>query len=370
MENENKVETKETAAKTSASAVWKGKGAACKEKMCAFVGKNKKTIIAVLVLIVLVVGSFVYSKYLKSTDIGLVAAKAKIQKFIDANVPAGTIATIKDIAKEGDLYKVTLSVNGQDIPLYLTRDGKNLIQQLIDIDKASQKQSDATNPAAASAEKSVPDQKQAVPDVKLFVMSFCPYGTQMEKGILPVLSALGSKIKFSLEFVDYSMHGANEIDENLRQYCIQKNQPTKLNAYLTCYLKVGQGTADACMKTAGINAAQVASCTAQTDAQFSVKANAADQTKWDNGSYPPFAVNKDDNTAYGVQGSPTLVVNGTAVSANRDPASLLKTICSGFTTAPKECSKVLSTTTPAPGFGTGTTTAGTSSGAACATPAQ
>jgi len=49
-------------------------------------------------------------------------------------------------------------------------------------------------------------------------MSYCPYGTQIEKGILPVINALGNKIKFSLKFVDYAMHGKKEIDENSRQY--------------------------------------------------------------------------------------------------------------------------------------------------------
>jgi len=204
------------------------------------------------------------------------------------------------------------------------------------------------------------------PVVELFVMSYCPYGTQIEKGILPVLTALGTKINYTLKFVNYAMHDKKELDENLRQYCIQKNQPAKLSAYLTCFLKVGQGTEDSCMQTAGVAAATVKTCMTQADTQFDVTKNYEDKSTYQ-GSYPPFNVNKADNEKYGVKGSPTLVINGVeAASAGRDATSLLKTICSGFKTEPKECSTTLSSAAPAPGFGEGTAPAAASaSGAAC-----
>ena len=191
----------------------------------------------------------------------------------------------------------------------------------------------------------------------------------MEKAILPVVQALGNKIKYTLEFVDYSMHGDKEIAENLRQYCIEKNQPTKLSNYLTCFLKVGQGTENSCMATAGVDSASVSSCVAQTDAQFNVTKDAADKTTWVSGQYPTFNVEKADNVQFGVQGSPTLIINGVeAQVSSRDSASVLKTICAAFNNAPKECSTQLSSTAPAAGFGTGTAAAGAAP-ANCATPA-
>ena len=59
--------------------------------------------------------------------------------------------------------------------------------------------------------------------VELFVMSHCPYGVQMEKGILPVLKLLDTRIDFSLKFVDYAMHGKTELDEQTRQYFLWCN---------------------------------------------------------------------------------------------------------------------------------------------------
>ncbi len=45
-------------------------------------------------------------------------------------------------------------------------------------------------------------------------MSYCPYGTQAEKGILPVVALLGDKIDFKLRTVHYVLHGDKEDLEN------------------------------------------------------------------------------------------------------------------------------------------------------------
>jgi hypothetical protein len=212
-----------------------------------------------------------------------------------------------------------------------------------------------------TAEKKPADEKPAAeipktdkPTVELFVMSYCPYGTQIEKGILPVLDTLGAKIDYKMKFVSYAMHEKLEIDENLKQYCIQKNEPKKLSVYLKCFLKDDKKAAD-CLKTALVNPTTLSSCIAATDKQFKITESYNNKASWSNGSYPPFDVDKDANDKYSVKGSPTLVINGVEASAaGRDSASLLKTICSGFKTAPKECSTELSATAPAPGFGEGT----------------
>ncbi len=58
-------------------------------------------------------------------------------------------------------------------------------------------------------------------------MAYCPYGTQEEKGILPVVNTLNNKIDFKVKFCDYAMHGKQEIDEQLNQYCIETEQADK-----------------------------------------------------------------------------------------------------------------------------------------------
>lgn len=336
-----------------------------------------KKIILIVVIVIVVLGlagyKFTKPNFAKWFSKGQAAvltpdqAKAKALDYIDKNlVQPGTKVSVTNIVAENGLYKLNLNVSGQAITAYMTEDGSEFFPSAMDMNAAAAKQTAAQQPAQQ------PIPKTETPDIQLFVMSYCPYGTQMEKGILPVLKTLGNAVKFNLEFVDYSMHNDpstgddKELVENMRQYCIQKLQPDKLQTYLSCFLKSQEpGQENACMTQAGIDASQVASCVTTTDNQYSVTKNFKDQSTYD-GQFPTFNVDKADNVKYNVQGSPTLVINGVVdQAANRDSESLLKDICSAFKNAPSACNTQLSATAPSPGFGGGTDTSG-SSGANCA----
>lgn len=202
------------------------------------------------------------------------------------------------------------------------------------------------------------------PKVELFVMSHCPYGTQIEKGILPVADLLGDKIDFNVKFVYYAMHGEKELNEQMLQYCIEKDQNSKYTTYLKCFLK--EGNSDECVSEVGIDKAALDACVAQADTEFKITEKFNDKSTWSGGSYPPFDIYKTENEEYGVGGSPTLVINGVIAQTGRDPASLLEAICTGFTNKPAECSVALSSETPSPGFGFETAaSAAQTAGAGC-----
>lgn len=188
--------------------------------------------------------------------------------------------------------------------------------------------------------------KKEKPEVELFVMSHCPYGTQIEKGILPVVNLLEDKVDFEIKFCDYAMHGETEINEQVQQHCIQTEQNDKFISYLECFLK--DGKSEECL--ADIDEEKLDKCIKATNKEYNVEENLEDQSKW-KGNFPTFAVHQRDVNKYGVQGSPTLVINGVRAGAGRDPASLLKAICTGFEEKPEECDQVLDTAAPAPGFG-------------------
>jgi hypothetical protein len=316
-------------------------------KNCCNVWKENKSIIVVLVVVVLLVGgSIAFKVYQKRTDIGPIAAKAVMQKFVDENVKPGAKTEIKDPVKQSGLYKVSITVEKQDVDAYLSLDGKLLFPQAIDLEK----EKNAGKNDQAAATKTEAENKTDVPVVDLFVMSYCPYGLQMERGVLPAIETLGNKIKFNLKFVPYTLHGQKEVDENLNQYCIEKTQSSKLGAYLKCFWKDSTGKADVCMRTVGINSVQVKTCVTDTQKQL-------------NPTEKDFNVNKEDADKYAVQGSPTMVVNGTTISSGRDSASVLKGICSGFINQPDECKKQLSAAAAGAGFDDQITKA-SSSGAA------
>jgi hypothetical protein len=329
-------------------------GRTCSKGLCEKIRKNKWAAVGVIALLFIVAASFAYKSYRQRIDVGPEVVKAKVEKFLSENVPATTKTEIKDIKKDGDLYSVTIALDKQEVPVFVTRDGRKLIQAqgVIELDKTPT----ADAKEAQAPEKTEAENKTDVPTVDLFVMSYCPYGLQMEKGALPAVEALGKKIKFNLKFVDYTLHGPKEVTENVNQYCVEKTQPAKLDAYLKCFWKSSTGTSAGCMKAVGINAASVATCVSDTNKQF-------------NPTEKALGLNKDEAAQFGVQGSPTLVINGTKVASGRDSASVLKAICSGFTTAPKECEAKLSTTSPSAGFDDQASAAagGTAPAASCAT---
>jgi len=153
-------------------------------------------------------------------------AKAKAETYINENLMAnGSKATIDKVVEENGLYKMSVNVGGgQIIDSYMTKDGSKLFPQALEL-KAPEKAATDTTSNTNTAPTEVP--KNAKPVVELFVMSHCPYGTQIEKGIIPVVEALGSKIDFKLKFCDYSMHGDKELKEELRDRFGELPEPVK-----------------------------------------------------------------------------------------------------------------------------------------------
>jgi hypothetical protein len=258
----------------------------------------------------------------------VITKKSGLLYFVDITLPGGTVvksAFFKDNSKGGIDYFFPTAMNVPDTKAATKKA------------KEEAKQNNQTAPVAGA---SLP--KSDKPVVEVFVMTYCPYGTQIEKGLLPVMKALGEMADIQIKFVSYTMHGAKEFTENLAQYCINKEQPTKFWPYLECFLK--EADSAGCLASNNIDTAKVTACATATTEQYQLVSTGTN-----------FPIHKDANVKYGVQGSPTLVINGVEANSGRDSASLLKTICSAFNTQPAACATVLSSATPAPGFGTGTT---------------
>ena len=315
--------------------------------------KYSKIIGLVIIVAVLIVAIVITSqKGTSGKKLSLDEAKTYSLDFINGYLLDGEKAEISEISKyNSGLYKMKVKLAGvaEDIDSYLTVDGKIFFPQAVDIDKMKGENKDNSKDENAKKDTTVEAPKKDKPEVELFVMAYCPYGTQIEKGIIPVVQTLKDKIDFKLKFVDYAMHGEKELKENLTQYCIEGEQGSKYIPYLSCFLEAGDSAS--CLKKVGIDQKKLNSCTTATDKKFKVMELYADKSTWQGGHYPQFNINKAENDKYGVGGSPTLVINGKEVASPRDSAGLLKTICATFTTAPTECSTKLSSDSPAPGFG-------------------
>jgi hypothetical protein len=261
--------------------------------------------------------------------------------YINANMlPEGMSASLMDITRSNGLYKLRFTVGEEEIETYVSLDGKLFFPQVIPM-------------GVAEEEEIVGEAKRDIPDVKLFVMSYCPYGLQTQKALLPAYNLLKDKASIGVYFVNYIMHEKIEIDENLNQYCIQKEQIDKFSSYLSCFLEAGDSSG--CLASTGIDTNMLSACISAADAEFKITELYNDKSTWLNGRFPKFDVHASLNEQYGVGGSPTVVINDRVVSlSSRSPEAFKQAICEGFNTPPDECSEVLSTEVASPGLGGGT----------------
>ena len=197
--------------------------------------------------------------------------------------------------------------------------------------------------------------KSARPTADLYVMSFCPYGTQAETGMGPVVDLLKSKADIRIRYITTisgttadsvdSLHGPAEANEDLRQICINKYYPDQFWSYIKifdeqCYPLWHNATVlESCQKnttaTLSLDSAKIDTCATGTEGITLLK---ADET----------AAGKDGATA-----SPMLFINGVLYSGARTPDAYKQAICNSFETVPAECSTVLSSASTATSGGCG-----------------
>jgi glutaredoxin len=323
--------------------------------------KKNPWIIVTILLAIGLVAMYLYP--LNCNAIGQVIsveeANTKIVDYINTIAPS----EVSHISTQdlGALYQVTILYEGDEIPLYVSKDGKFWTSM---VNSLEPRPTPPSTSADGGQQPPAEPPKSDKPVVELFVMSHCPYGTMAEKGIIPAVELLGNKIDFKLRFVYYAMHPTyGEVEEQLNQYCIQKEEPSKLIPYLKCFLKDGDG--ETCLTTANINSAKLSACTAAADTEFEITKNLEDESLWLSGRFPLFNIDKELNAQYSVQGSPSLVINGEQISSGRSPAAYLSVICAAFNTAPEECSQTLSDQQYSPGFGYDVGSSGGADAAQC-----
>ena len=256
--------------------------------------------------------------------------------FVKSKINPTVTANVVNFSQMGSLYKMQLSLtaNGQSTiwAFYISKDG----QYLFDSDpfKIETNQSTPVQSAPVTVEN-----KSDAPIASMFVMSFCPYGQQAENGLYPVVNLLGSKINVELHYIvskegtSYvSLHGDNEVNEDVRQLCIAEtyNQQTlwnyinkvntdcSLNNITTCWLTAAQSS--------GINSTTVQQCADTQKADLLDKEIVA-------------------TTSLGISSSPTIFINNQDYSGQRSADAFKTAVCSAFNTAPSECSSDLNSTT-------------------------
>jgi glutaredoxin len=253
-------------------------------------------------------------------------AAEKAIGFINNDLLGGqSTATLVNVTEKSGLYLVTFKVDTQTYSTYVSKDGKFLFPQSLDMTEVS-------TPAATTEPVTA-----AVPTVQFFVMSFCPYGQQAEAGLKPVADLLGAKATFEPHFIVSvsgdtvsSLHGQYEVNEDMRQAVILKHYGTATFWKYVDYLNnnCNKDNVDACWKDAA-----KASSVDTAKVEGWVTAEGLDLMKAEAAL----------TGQLGVTGSPTIFINGAPYGgSDRSPGAFQTAICGAFTSKPAECSQTLS----------------------------
>lgn len=296
--------------------------------------------IAVIILLVIVFKGKITGNVVGGED-----AAGTLVDYLNTRAGGGVeFDSVKDL---GSLYEVTVTYEGDEIPVYVTKDGKYSVQGVIPIVEEESVEPDTTD---------VP--KSDKPKVEAFVFSYCPYGLQFEKAMAPVYALLKDKADINIVAIG-AMHGEYEKVESLRQLCMQKEYgKDKLWSYLEAFAvdtEIGACNGDEkCLdplisklfSQLSISKSKINSCMTK-DAEALYNADMARAGE------------------LGQSGSPGFVINGVDVPIagnDRKPEVIKQAICSAFNTAPSECEQTLSTTLASAGFGASSASGSSSSG--------
>jgi len=237
-----------------------------------------------------------------------------------------SLVSVKEF-ENPNLYEVITSLQGRNIPVYVTKDGRFLFSLIAD---TSQEITTTT-----TQPQEIP--KSDKPTVGLYIFSYCPAGTAALDSYATVGKLLSSKADMRVKFFS-NMHGDHELQQNKIQECIQANEPSKYWDYASNYVeevynKCGatkdvdcdKNESIALMQKIGVDSEKIMNC---------VKENG--ETLYSN--------DKNDASRFNLQYSPSLVINDVSLGSNFDRSSegIKNLICSAFTTAPAECSQTLS----------------------------
>lgn len=289
----------------------------CKEKYWAI----STITLAILLVFVLITGTT------SSTTIGKTEAGQKVLEFANNQ---GANAELISTTDSGQLYEVILSINGNEVPVYITKDGENLIPSLI--------------PMALAPEQNTPQQptqteipKSDKPEVELYIWSYCPYGVAAQGPLAQVSSILRNSANIKT-IMYHDGHGEYETQQNKIQACMQELGEEKYWDYaekfveiiypkcsasrdVTCNLEESTNL----MNSLGMDSSKILECVDDQGAALIQR-------------------DSEKAKAIGVTGSPTLIINGVKADVARTEEAFKTAICSAFNEMPDECSETLDST--------------------------
>jgi len=305
-----------------------------------------------VIIIALIIASFIlsYSGGLKSFNL-YEPKEVKVLKavdYINKNLLQGATATAEGITEESGVYKFILKIGEEKYDTYLTKDGRLLFPEGIEI-VATQETTETTT--EVTQKKTCEEiTKKETPVLEAFVVSHCPFGLQMQRVLNEIVKNIGEmKNYIKVEYLE-PMHGEEEEQEDIRQVCLREEQNEKYWDYIDCFIK--EGKTEECLKEANVDTSKLTACLNDKD-----RGQAYIEKDFERGK------------KFNVTGSPTLILNDEGVSefdfGGRTAEAVKTVLCCGFTNQPPFCQTKLTTNQAAASFSADYATSDNSNSASC-----
>lgn len=312
--------------------------------------KLKIVVIVESVIIVALIGTLIFfllsgkktnNQNLSSDEIGQKVINYINEKFLQGDTKANLVS----VEDKGSVYALVLEIGGKEYTSYATKDGNLLFPEAFNLNPPKPKEFPKT----------------AKPDVKLFVMSFCPFGNQAEEMLIPVVDLLKDKANFELHYIFYnnyasgypdycydkenkycSMHGIQELHQDIRELCVAKYQKDKLWDFVKAINSEATSQDvdskwESIAQKLGIDVGKVKACMNNEGLQFLEQ-----ETQLTNNQYlVQNPENHNGQEKESISASPTLVINGVIYDGKRSSEDFKKAICSAFENPPQECNQSL-----------------------------
>ena len=257
--------------------------------------------------------------------------KNKIESFFLENFNISIdVTNIQDI---GSVYQFNFYFNGEKFRMFASKDGRYLFPTFINL----------SAPITTTSIPPFSPKQSNFPDVKLFVMSFCPYGTQAELFMKPVYDAFKNYANFSLIFIVSvngenlskvsSLHGRLEVLEDARQICIQKYYGKDV---LWNYV---EGFDNNCYPNSIYDKESYIACTSEEEKKLNINSTIIENCMNSNEVIQELMEHQRLTQQYNVHGSPTLVINNSTYNDNfgRSIGSYQRALCMAFLSQPNAC---------------------------------
>jgi Gamma interferon inducible lysosomal thiol reductase (GILT) len=173
-------------------------------------------------------------------------------------------------------------------------------------------------------------------ELKLYLMSKCPYAVQALDGVTRAMVGLPGAVKLKLDYIvteDFTngqfkaLHGLDEVRGNILQLCVQHNHsPATFLKFLSCqnrnWRQIPAGW-EQCARDAGVPVAALGQC---------ANSGVGDQLLRDS---------MHRSKAAGAKGSPTIYLAGKAYSGGRSKRDFMKAVCNAIPAAerPGSCTQ-------------------------------